>query len=107
MSLNLYLSELNKSDAIDDEGAFSGSNTAGLTGTNANLYYQAPLADWQRIFKFYTDGGVDITALRKKVVQQKSSRDGGCYAPHTIDFKGRPFDVMSEHSELFCKLQGY
>ena len=61
MSLNLYLSELNKSDAIDDEGAFSGSNTAGLTGTNANLYYQAPLADWQRIFKFYTDGGADIT----------------------------------------------
>ena len=52
-------------------------------------------------------GGVDITALRKKVVQQKSSRDGGCYAPHTIDFKGRPFDIMSEHSELFCKLQGY
>lgn len=61
MPLNLYLSELNKSDAIDDEGAFSGSNTAGLTDTNATLYYQAPLADWQRIFKFYTDGGVDIT----------------------------------------------
>ena len=61
MSLNLYLSELNKSDAIDDLGTFTGSDTTGLTGTNATLYYQAPLADWQRIFKFYTDGGADIT----------------------------------------------
>jgi hypothetical protein len=51
-------------------------------------------------------GGVDITALRKKVVQQKSKRDGGCYAPHTIDFKGLPIDVLSEHLGLFCKLQG-
>lgn len=61
MSLNLYLSDLNKSDAIDDQGTFTGTNTAALSGTNATLYYQAPLADWQRIFKFYTDGGADIT----------------------------------------------
>ena len=61
MSLNLYLSDLNKSDAIDEQGTFTGNNTAALSGTNATLYYQAPLADWQRIFKFYTDGGADIT----------------------------------------------
>jgi hypothetical protein len=50
----------------------------------------------------FQHGGVEISAIREKVVQQKSKRDGGCYAPLTIDFKGLPIDVMSEHSGVFC-----
>ena len=61
MALNLYLSELNQDENNTTQGTFTGTNTTALSGTNVNLYYQAPLADWQRIFKFYTDGLSDIT----------------------------------------------
>ena len=62
MAINLYLSELNQELGINSSGTFTGTDTANLTNTHVNLYYYAPLAQWQRIFKMYTDGGVDITA---------------------------------------------
>ena len=60
-TVNLYLNELNTSESNTTQGSFNGINSGGLSGTNANLYYQAPLATWQGIFKFYTDDGADIT----------------------------------------------
>lgn len=61
MAINLYLSELNQALGIDSSGTFTGTDTVDLSNTHVNLYYYAPLAQWQSIFKMYTDGGVDIT----------------------------------------------
>ena len=69
-SLNLYLSTLDTSTALDTAGTFTGSNTAAMSSTNVTLHYGAPIADW-RIFKYYTDGTDDVSDEGVKLLTEQ------------------------------------
>ena len=61
-TLNLYLSELDQSSVHDTSGTFNNLTEAPLLEVKqGDLFYQAPLLDWQTIFKFYTDGDDGLT----------------------------------------------
>jgi hypothetical protein len=62
--LNVWLGTLTSvSAAMSIVGTFTGdvAQLSGYTSIDANLFYGAPLASWQRIFKFKTDGSVNVT----------------------------------------------
>lgn len=59
--LDLYLSELDANTTLDTQGTFVGVDAASISGTNVTMYYGMPIEDILPTFKFYTDGGTDIT----------------------------------------------
>jgi hypothetical protein len=61
-SLDLYLEELDTSTALATLATFDGATHDDMAAANTNLYYQAPLADFAAIFKFFTDDSNDVTA---------------------------------------------
>ena len=62
-NLDLYISNLDVCNNDITVAAIIGSTYDPIAGTDSNLYYQAPLANWQRIFKLYTDGDGDVRLL--------------------------------------------
>lgn len=70
-SLNLYLSTLDTSTALDTAGTFTGSNTAAMSSTDVSLHYASPVAKWARIFKYYTDGTDDVSDEGVKLMTEQ------------------------------------
>jgi len=60
MALNLYLTELDTCNDMNDIATFTGKNYDIMPSTEGTLYYQTPIGNWQPTFRFFTDGISDI-----------------------------------------------
>lgn len=82
-NLDLYISNLDVCNNDIDVASIIGTSYAAITGTDSNLYYQAPLANWQRIFKLYTDEDGDVRLLT--AVAKDFISDGTDAANYSVD----------------------
>ena len=59
-NLDLYISNLDVCNNSIDVADIIGTPYAAITNTDSNLFYQTPVANWQRIFKLHTDVSGDV-----------------------------------------------
>ena len=82
-NLDLYISNLDVCNNDITVASIIGTSYAAITGTDSNLYYQAPLANWQRIFKLFTDEDGDVRLLTS--VAKDFISDGTDAANYSVD----------------------
>lgn len=71
-ALNIYLKKLNTAATLGQAATFTGAASTTMVSTDEKLYYQAPISDWAPIFKFFTDGGADITDETVKLMTSQA-----------------------------------
>lgn len=87
-NLDLYISNLDVCNNSIDVADIIGTPYAAITDTDSNLYYQTPVANWQRIFKLHTDVDGDIqlqTSVAKDFISDGNDANaysvGSLYTP--------------------------
>ena len=82
-NLDLYISNLDVCNNDITVASIIGTSYAAITGTDSNLYYQAPLANWQRIFKLFTDEDGDVKLLTS--IAKDFISDGTSATNYSVD----------------------
>jgi len=104
-NLDLYISNLDVCNNSITVADIIGTSYTPITDTDSNLYYQTPVANWQRIFKLHTDIDGDIqlqTSLAKDFISDGNDPTvysvGSLYTPVGSTTPGYTNNKINDYS---------